>query len=53
MYIYAYIHIYIYISFGDMMVKNIAARGCPLRSIHAFPDLPAQALRYTQVRVFN
>ncbi|KAJ1494827.1 S-adenosyl-L-methionine-dependent methyltransferase, partial [Baffinella frigidus] len=34
--------------FGDMMVKNIAARGCPLRSIHAFPDLPAQARRYTE-----
>ena len=32
--------------FGSMMVSNIAARGCPLLAIHAFPDLSAQVQRY-------
>jgi hypothetical protein len=31
------------------MVRNIAARGCPLRSIDAFPTLAAQAQRYRDV----
>ena len=35
--------------FGAMMVRNIAARGCPLRSIDAFPTLAAQAQRYRDV----
>ena len=29
-------------AFGQMMKRNIAARGCPLRSIDAYPDVPSQ-----------
>lgn len=33
-------------AFGQTMVKNLASRGCPLLSLEAVPDLPAQCKRY-------
>jgi hypothetical protein len=35
-------------AFGAMMVANITARGCVLKSIHAFPDLASQRRRYLE-----
>eukprot|EP00802_Teleaulax_amphioxeia_P030225 Tamp_32692.p1 GENE.Tamp_32692~~Tamp_32692.p1 ORF type:complete len:164 (+),score=36.59 Tamp_32692:154-645(+) len=35
-------------AFGGMMVTNIAARGCGLKSIHAFPDIDTQCRRYLE-----
>jgi hypothetical protein len=38
-----------YDPFGQMMVKNLIDRGCPLLSIHECPDKKAQLQRYTNV----
>ena len=35
--------------FGAMMVRNIAARGCPLRSIADYPSLASLKTRYTRL----
>ena len=32
--------------FGQMMKKNIASRGCPLRSIDDYPDISDQCSRF-------
>eukprot|EP01063_Lacrimia_lanifica_P006968 TRINITY_DN14415_c0_g1_i1.p1 TRINITY_DN14415_c0_g1~~TRINITY_DN14415_c0_g1_i1.p1 ORF type:complete len:377 (+),score=138.48 TRINITY_DN14415_c0_g1_i1:64-1131(+) len=32
--------------FGQRMVENLVARGCPLLSLHAYPTLAAQEARY-------
>lgn len=36
-------------AFGRVMLANIHARGCDLRSIHAFPTLEAQAARFRKL----
>lgn len=33
-------------AFGKMMIKNLNQRGCPLLSIHDFPDMKSQEKRY-------
>eukprot|EP00667_Euglena_gracilis_P018208 EG_transcript_19313 len=33
-------------AFGQMMVRNLQARGCPFRGIHAYPTVAAQQERY-------
>jgi len=33
-------------AFGKMMIKNLNQRGCPLLSIHDFPDMESQQKRY-------
>eukprot|EP00906_Rhabdomonas_costata_P036121 RCo050694 len=35
--------------FGQMMVKNLAERGCALLSIHRYPTLEAQSRRYHEL----
>eukprot|EP00971_Amphidinium_carterae_P025542 503847-Amphidinium_carterae.1 len=34
--------------FGKVMVENLMNRGCPLLSIHDYPSMPAQQVRYTE-----
>jgi len=33
-------------AFGQMMVRNLTARGCPLRGIHAYPSVASHRERY-------